>query len=124
MSASKPPYFIDKKGEVNELRALLRNHALMRVPGKKRDIIKKVNLDVNKNSTLVNWSNFSICWKLGDCLHDTRDRRQPLVLGHDACKCSIYDAGIYLIMCIFTRDMTSALTRLHKNGSWKFEINK
>jgi len=42
MSGGKPPYFIDKKGEVNELRALLRNHSLMRVASKKRDIIKKV----------------------------------------------------------------------------------
>ena len=43
MSGGKPPYFIDKKGEVNELRALLRNHSLMRVATKKRDIIKKVD---------------------------------------------------------------------------------
>ena len=44
MSGGKPPYFVDKKGEVNELRALLRNHSMMRVASKKRDIIKKVKI--------------------------------------------------------------------------------
>ena len=37
------PYFVDqKKGEVNELRQLLRNVSVMRDPRRKRDVIKKV----------------------------------------------------------------------------------
>ena len=46
--SGKPPYFVDKKGEVNELRALLRNHSMMRVASKKRDIIKKVKFKIWK----------------------------------------------------------------------------
>eukprot|EP00939_MAST-03C_sp_MAST-3C-sp1_P001594 g1594.t1 len=40
---SSQPYFVDKKkGEVNELRRLLTNVKIMRVPKSKRDVIKKV----------------------------------------------------------------------------------
>ena len=44
-TGSKPPpsYFVDqKKGEVNELKALLRNKAVERDPRRKREIVKKV----------------------------------------------------------------------------------
>ena len=89
MSGGKPPYFIDKKGEVNELRALLRNHSLMRVASKKRDIIKKVDLHLQKYSIsfvlfLILTVHDAFC--LGHRLHDTRDRCQPIILGYDACK--------------------------------------
>jgi len=35
-------YFVDRKGEVNELRTLLRNPAVERDPAKKREVIKRV----------------------------------------------------------------------------------
>lgn len=39
-----PPYLVDhKRGEVNELKALLRNQRVERDPNKKREVIKKVN---------------------------------------------------------------------------------
>jgi AP-4 complex subunit beta-1 len=42
-SGSSPAYFVDnKKGEVNELKNLLRNVNVERTPSKKREVVKKV----------------------------------------------------------------------------------
>jgi AP-4 complex subunit beta-1 len=42
--ASAPAYFVDhKRGEVNELKALLRNQRVEKDPAKKREVIKKVS---------------------------------------------------------------------------------
>jgi hypothetical protein len=39
-----PTFFVDhKRGEVNELKALLNNPAFFKQPDKRREIIKKVN---------------------------------------------------------------------------------
>ena len=41
--AAPPSYFVDhKKGEVNELRALLQNPDVQRDPQRKRDVLKRV----------------------------------------------------------------------------------
>jgi len=40
---SAPGYFVDhKRGEVNELKALLRNPKVLRSPDRQREVIKKV----------------------------------------------------------------------------------